>query len=179
VRTPVALGLGAVLAVLLIVAGVLALVGGTSPRAAPKNHLVGKVIPGFSLPSASGSGNVVSPWTNGRPAVVLFFAKWCTICHHEVPTLARAVGRGAVGPVRIIGVDADSELGTAKSFVEASHVHFPVGVDPLEELAAELVPQGLPAAVFVRADGRVAEVQYGALSVFQLSAGLSKLVHVK
>ena len=103
---------------------------------------------------------------------------------HDLPPRGadpRAGGRPRRGSVRCASSastpTASSER--AKSFVEASHVHFPVGVDPLEELAAELVPQGLPAAVFVRADGRVAEVQYGALSVFQLSAGLSKLVHVK
>jgi thiol-disulfide isomerase/thioredoxin len=175
VRTPVALALGALVSVMLIAAGVIALVGGSSPTTAPKNALVGTVIRGFVLRGVNGRVEVASPWSAGHPAVVLFFAKWCTPCHREVPALARVIGRGDLGGVLVIGVDEDVQLSAAQAFVRATRVHFPVGQDQFTELASALVPGGLPAAVFVRANGQVVDVQYGSMSVLELSAGLSDL----
>jgi thiol-disulfide isomerase/thioredoxin len=174
VRTPIALGIGAVFSVLLVAAGLIALLGGTAPA---KSSLPTKPLPEFSLPKVTGRGRLVMPWSEGHPTVVLFFAKWCTICHREVPMLARVIGRGDLGPVRVVGIDEDAQLGVAQAFVRSSGVRFPVGLDSLEMWAAEFVPAGLPAAIFVRANGKEADLQYGALTVMQLSAGLSKLVH--
>jgi thiol-disulfide isomerase/thioredoxin len=172
-RGPVALG-GVVLAVLLIVAGILVLVGGSTSHK-PSDSLVGTTLHGFSIPRVNGRGEVASPWSAGHATVVLFFAQWCAPCHREVPALASVIGRGDLGAVRVIGVDEDAQLGTARSFVRASGVRFPVGLDHLIELASVLVPGGLPGAVFVRANGKVAAVQYGPMTVLQLSAALSML----
>jgi thiol-disulfide isomerase/thioredoxin len=165
------------LAVLLIFAGVLGLLGVFTPSSpkAPNNSLVGPVIHGFGLPGVNEAGTVLAPWNDGHPAVVLFFGNFCAPCHQEIPRLAPLIGHGEVGGVDFVGVDEDQLMSTARAFVRESHVHFPVGLDHFLELADLLVPAGLPAAVFVTGSGRVVDVQYGALSDVQLSAGLSEL----
>jgi len=138
---------------------------------------VGVDLPVFSLKNVTGRGRVATPWSDGHPAVVLFFAQWCVLCHREVPTLARVLGRGDLGDVRVMGIDEDAQPSVAKGFVRTSGVRFPVGLDSFETWASRLVPAGLPGAVFVRANGSIADVEYGAMSVMQLSAGLSTLAH--
>jgi thiol-disulfide isomerase/thioredoxin len=175
--TPVALIVSGALAVLLIVAGVLALVGVFTPSS-PKEangSLVGTVIHGFSLPGVNEPGSVLAPWSDGRATVVLFVGDFCAPCHEELDRLAPLIGHGDIGGVRFVGVDEDELMSTARSFLRATHVDFPVGLDHFLELADVLVPGGLPAAVFVAGTGRVVDVQYGLLSNEQLSAGLSEL----
>src|SRR3974390_1740408 len=177
--------LGGTLAVLLIVAGVLALLGQGSPSESlstnplgPPNALVGERLP--ALPVMRMVNAAVAdrtPWRDARGAVLLFFAEWCAVCHSEGPRLAANPGRGEIGGVRIVGLDGDAALGAARSFVASDHVRFPVQWDTGLQVADRLLPSGFPAAVFVSRAGRVVAVHYGALSLMQLSAGLSEIVH--
>lgn len=170
------------LALLLVVAGVLALLGQGSPGKVAPPSLVGQRMQaverqsGFPswLPAVGARGKVRWPWASHHGAVLLFFANWCYPCHQEVPTLARVVGRGHVGGVRIVGIDGDLSSGAAASFVSSNHVLFLVGHDAGLAVSTQLAPN-YPEAIFVKPDGRVVEVHYGALSVMQLSAGLSKI----
>lgn len=166
--------------VLVAAAAVAAMVIGTvaftlvQPTQGPRAALIGVRLRGFGseLPSVNGEGHVVAPWTNGRAGVLLFFAHWCAPCRAELPTLAHAIGPGVVDGAQVIGVDEDASVGAARAFVRQSGVRFPVGQDYLTQLAELLVPAGLPAAVFVEANGRVAEVHYGTLSPAALRAGI-------
>jgi hypothetical protein len=169
-------------AVLLVIAGVLALLGQGSPASGPpaQNALIGTSLsrlPPLRPPLEQVGHAGVLPRRFWAPhgAVLLFFAQWCTACHHEVNSLARALGRGDVSGVKVLGVDGDQSGSVAAGFVAAHHVRFPVFHDGSLELAGALVPTGFPAAVFVKSDGKVVDVQYGALSVMQLDAGLSKI----
>ena len=178
-RIPAVLLVAGVLAVLLIVGGVLALLGqGSTSGPPPPNALVGaRLIPLPAMSTVSGGPAGTAPWRHDRGAVLLFFAKWCTVCRTEVPTLAHALGHGDVGGVQVVGLEGDASLGTAKAFSSAMHVRFPVAWDKGLEVADALAPSGFPAAVFVKPSGRVVAVDYGALSIMQLSAGLSEIVH--
>jgi peroxiredoxin len=171
--------------VLLIVAGVLALLGQGSPSESlttnplgPPNALVGERLPALPVMRTLNGGTADrTPWRGERGAVLLFFAKWCAVCHDEVPQLAANLRRGEIGGVRIVGLDGDAGFGTAQSFITSNHVRFPVDWDEGLQVATRLVPSGFPAAVFVSSSGRVVAVHYGALTLMQLSAGLSEIVH--
>jgi thiol-disulfide isomerase/thioredoxin len=178
-RLPILLMIGAILSILLIVAGVVALLT-PSPKGTPANSLVGKKLPGAivdDLSRVGGSGRLGVPWGHGHGAVLLFFADWCTVCHSEVPRLARELGRGDVGTVHVVGLDGDDAASVAAGFVKSNHVRFPVGYDKGLQVAAALVPGAFPAAVFIRSNGRIASIQYGVISNLQLSAGLSMIGH--
>jgi hypothetical protein len=173
---------GGIAAVLLVVAGVLALLGQGSPASGPPppNTLVGtnlSTLPPLRPPleRVGRPGALPRRFWAPHGAVLLFFAQWCTACHHEVSSLARSLGRGDVSGVHVIGVDGDQSGSVAAGFVTAHHVRFPTFHDGTLELAGALVPTGFPAAVFVKSNGKVVDVQYGALSLLQLDAGLSKI----
>jgi AhpC/TSA family protein len=179
-RLPILLGVAALLAVLLIVAGVLALLGQGSPSTTgpPANALVGVRLNARTFPRETllnGHGRLVAPWVGHRGAVLLFFADWCTVCHGEVHRLAHLLGAGDVGGVRVVGYDGDVGASVAAGFVASNHIEFPVAHDKYLAIADTLVPAGLPGAVFVGAGGKITAVDYGALSVLQLDAGLSTI----
>jgi len=106
---------------------------------------------------------------NGTPAVLLFFGNWCPSCHQELPPLAAAVraqdrAGGRLSHIRVIGVDSEDSVGSAKSFIQSSGVTFPVAYDPDITVTSGLFSfEGDPYAVFVKGDGTVARIVRGAV----------------
>jgi peroxiredoxin len=176
-HVPVLLAVAAILSVLLIVAGVLALLGQGSPstKGPPVSRTVGLQLHASTfprLPLVDAPGTLAAPWGHHHGAVLLFFADWCTVCHGEMHRLARELGP-EIGTVHVVGFDGDSSPGVASAFVSSNHLRFPVAHDGALEVADALVHAAFPATVFLSATGKVKAVHYGAISNMQLSAGLS------
>jgi thiol-disulfide isomerase/thioredoxin len=114
-----------------------------------------------SVPADGGS--------NGTPAVLLFFGNWCPSCHQELPPLAAAVraqdqAGGRLSHVRVIGVDSEDSVSSAKSFINSSGVTFPVASDSdLTVTSGLFYFEGDPYAVFVKGDGTIAKIVRGAV----------------
>jgi peroxiredoxin len=131
---------------------------------------VGAQAPRFSLPQLGGPGTVGNEVGDGSPTVILFFANWCSICHGELPALAKVVTsqRHSVNSLRkiqVIGVDSLESAGSAESFVKSSGVTFPVGLDSdASVIAGKYDFRGPPYAVFIEPDGRIAAIKASALS---------------
>jgi len=142
---------------------------------------VGAGAPSFSLAALGGGGRVSAP-TDGRPAVVVFFASWCTSCQKELPAVAAAYRRqqASAGPlhaVRILGIDALDPRGSGAAFAARSHVTFPVGFDPNGDVTnGRFGFSALPEVVFERADGTVTKIVYGPVTTSQLARGEEQLV---
>jgi peroxiredoxin len=164
---------GALLASLLIITGVLALLGGgTSGQ--PRSNLVGEPVSAFTILPGVNGGAVRAPWLSHHSAVLLFFADWCAPCHAELPALSRSLGSGRIGDTVVIGIDGDHSPSVALSFVTASGTKFAVAQDANLALASTLVP-AFPAAVFVTSRGIVASEHFGVITVAQLRAGVAAL----
>lgn len=172
--TRVALSIGAaVLATLLILAGVISLLSQGS-AGTDRNKLVGSKIAAFTiLPGVNGAA-VRAPWLSHHPAVLVFFANWCAPCHAELPVLAKSLGDGRIGQAIVVGIDGDHSPSVASSFVASSGARFAVAQDANLAVANTLVP-AFPAAVFVTSSGTVAAVHYGTISPAQLRAGAATL----
>jgi thiol-disulfide isomerase/thioredoxin len=111
----------------------------------------------------------------GRPAILLFFASWCTPCRKEIPMVA-AVDReeaarahtgsaSNTGQVAFVGVDVNDSTSSGLAFVRQAGVDFPVGADPEDQVAAGILHlRGLPTTLFVSAEGRVEGAVLGPLS---------------
>lgn len=167
----VSLVAGTTLAIVLIV--IVSVVTGGSAQ--PGNPLDGRHLDSFTLPGLTG-GSVTSPWTTGHPAVVVFFASWCTPCVAELPVVARWVDRHALAPVEVIGVDVNDTTAAGRTFAHASGVTFRVGVDPASTLASsEFLLPGLPDTVFVSGAGVVSSAVNGAVTMTELATGVAQL----
>jgi peroxiredoxin len=178
-HVPVLLAVAAILSVLLIVAGVLALLGQGSPSTSgpPVSRTVGLQLRAGTFPRlrlVGAPGRLTAPWGHHHGAVLLFFADWCTVCHGEMRRLATELGSD-IGTVHVVGFDGDAEASVAAAFVASNHLRFPVAWDGQLEVADALVPAAFPATVFVSSTGRIKAVHYGVLTNMELSAGLSMI----
>ena len=134
---------------------------------------VGAAAPAFSLPLLGGGGKVGTPANgggDGKPAVLVFFASWCTPCQTEIPAIA-AVYRhqAAAGRVPVIGVDGNDPTGDALKFAHESGVTFPVAVDPYYQVTEGLYYfSGDPDAVFINGNGTIEHIVRGPITRSEL-----------
>ena len=172
----VSLGIGATLAVALIVV-VSLLTAGRAPSggSAPTSALVGQRVRAFSMAGLDG-GREAMPWGEGHPTVLIFFASWCYPCQQEMPKVVAYLRRHEAAPVAVLGIDANDERGAARAFVARDRLDFPVVVDPNGDVTSGTFRfQTLPETVFLTARGVVTGVHFGAISPEKLAAGIAAL----
>ena len=137
---------------------------------------VGRVAPGFSLPSLRGGQKVSLAGFAGHPVVLNFFASWCQNCRAELSAFAK-VSSAPYGALRFVGVDTDdASPGRARSLLAAAGDNYPVGVDRNGDVATSLyLVQALPVTVFISANGRILGQAFGAQTVRGLTPWLRRL----
>jgi thiol-disulfide isomerase/thioredoxin len=135
----------------------------TTGNGEPTSNLVGKSVAPFSL-SGLKSGTIVAPWKSHHAAVLIFFASWCEPCQGEMPKVAAYLRHHNQGSIHIVGIDANDERGAATTFVNKSGVTFPVAFDANGVVTAQSFKfLTLPETAFVRANGIVNQVYFGAI----------------
>lgn len=102
-----------------------------------------------------------------------FFGAWCSLCHSELPPLAKEVhqqqsGSGPLKGLAVVGVDSIDSPSQAASFAASSGVTFPVASDGDAQVTSSLYGfTGDPYAVFVSGKGTIVAIHRGPLSVSQ------------
>ena len=109
----------------------------------------------------------------GRPTVVNFFANWCEPCKRELPAMQAAAQ--ANPQVAFVGVDHQDSREDAIELLDRHGVTYPAGYDPRGDVAAKYFVRGLPATVFIGADGRIVDFHQGELNAKELQERLAKL----
>ena len=105
----------------------------------------------------------------GRPAVLWFWAPWCTICRVEAPEVAEVAGEYA-GQVAIIGVAGRGDVPSMREFVaDTGTGSFPHLVDEEGRLWNRVKVVSQPAFVFVDRSGAI-ETFAGSLGGDELRA---------
>jgi cytochrome c biogenesis protein CcmG/thiol:disulfide interchange protein DsbE len=171
----VSLGIGAVVAIALIVVVSILTGGSPSDQGSTRNSLVGHRVAAFHVPGLLG-GTVSAPWARGEPGVVIFFASWCGPCQREMPEVARYLRAHPPVGATVVGIDALDQSAAAKAFVARDRVPFAVGVDATGDLTTgEFGFRTVPETVFVNAKGVVTDVYLGAIPRVDLVKGLVAL----
>lgn len=127
-------------------------------------------------PLGGGASVTLAAEVGHRPAVVNFFASWCTACAKELDAFG-AVSARAKGAVAFVGIDTnDSDHSLAEKLLRAGGVRYPVLVDGAGLQAATAYGvDALPATFFLDASGRVVGEVLGAEDAPALSARLRGL----
>lgn len=107
----------------------------------------------------------------GRPALVDFWASWCEPCRQEAPELAR-LGRSLGGAAKVVGIDYTDREDSARSFIARYGWTFPVLSDPDGIYGANFGFSGLPTAVVLDSQGRVAATLRGPQTIVDFRRAL-------
>jgi thiol-disulfide isomerase/thioredoxin len=138
----------------------------------------GRVAAPFTLPELRADrGDVVLAAAPGQPTVVNFFAAWCEPCKRELPALQAAAA--AHPGVSFLGVDHQDARVDAIELLDRFDVTYPAGYDPRGDVAAKYFVRGLPATVFIGADGRIVDFHQGELNAAELQERLDRLTSRK
>jgi thiol-disulfide isomerase/thioredoxin len=128
-------------------------------------------LPDLALPCFTGADSVSVAAIRG-PAVINLWASWCAPCVRELPEM-NSYARRAAGRVHVIGVDTRDGRDPARALGEDLGLNFPMLFDESELLRVRLRLAGLPATLFVDADGRIRHVHNAATLD---EAGIDRLV---
>jgi thiol-disulfide isomerase/thioredoxin len=127
----------------------------------------------MSLSCLGGGGSVDLAQVRG-PAVLNVWASWCGPCAQEVGYLVEA-HRGLGDAVRFIGLDLSDDPADARAWNAFHGVQWPSLADPNSSVRGPLRVVGPPVTFFVRSDGTVAGVHYGAFtSTAEVRAAVEK-----
>lgn len=112
---------------------------------------------------------------HGRPALVVFWASWCTSCGQEAPAVERFYASGE-GRGRMVGVDwSDPNTGDARAFIRRYRWTFPILRDEEGTVGnAYGLGVGLPDTFVVSSQGRIRQVLRGPQTVASLRAALAQ-----
>ncbi len=140
----VVLGLLAAAAVAGLVIAELATSGsGESKRAAPA--LPSQVLNGPRVDVAS---------LRGKPALVNFWASWCTPCKEEAPTLDQLSDK-LRGRARVVGVDYNDTPSNATAFIRDHRLSYPILRDGSGSVATRYGVTGLPTTFVLDPRGQI------------------------
>lgn len=130
---------------------------GPGSRAEPR-----RTLPGIELPCL-GPGAPVRLADLRGPAVLNVWASWCGPCAAEIPFLVEA-NRELGSRVRFVGVDLTDEPPDARAWNAFHDVGWPSLRDPDGAIRGPLRVPGPPVTFFIRSDGTLAAVHYGAFT---------------
>jgi thiol-disulfide isomerase/thioredoxin len=123
----------------------------------------GKLARDFSATTADGEAFRLSD-LRGKPAIINFWATWCTSCLVEMPDLKEIQAEFGADKLRVVAVNSGESNGDALEFVEFLDADdFIYAMDPSLAVTDAYGVIGLSTSVFVDADGVIRATYTGQL----------------
>ncbi len=131
-------------------------------------------MPALTLAVLDGGGNTtLTAAAQGKPAVVNLWASWCPPCRREMPVLVDAqLNRKDIA---FVFVNQGEAAADAAQFVASVPSLHNVLLDPQTQLGRAVGSSAMPTTLFYGIDGKLVDMQIGALSTATLAAKLDKL----
>lgn len=107
------------------------------------------------------------------PVVINLWASWCPPCRREMPMLAEEAARAA--GVRILFVNQGEGAAAIRRYLAREGIVLAPLLDPDGRMLRHFGMQGLPATLFIGADGRLRRAHMGEISRAGLRAGIAGL----
>jgi len=114
------------------------------------------------------------PAFHGKPTVINLWASWCPPCRREMPAFAAA--QAANADVNFVFLNQAEAAQDVAQFLDK---HAPalrnVLIDPAGEASRKFSNRGLPATLFLDAEGRLVDLRVGELSTASLAQRLESI----
>lgn len=143
------------------------------PSDAVSSGMVGKVAPGWSFSTPSGTA-IASKDFAGKAHLVVFWATWCGPCKMEVDEL-KALRKQFPKDVEVVGLSVDESVGEVPRTMQEIGIDYPVavGATPLFD---SLGFDGIPKSYLVDKEGVVRAEFDGLTDRAQLAAAVAKVL---
>lgn len=149
-------------------------------RGEDTRSLKGQQAPDVALKTLDGKDFSVAS-NAGKVLVIDFWATWCGPCKVTLPhinQLASDTARAEKGLV-VVAVNLREDEAKVKAFLEQNKFTMPVPMDTKAELAKAFKVQGIPTAVVIGRDGKIAEVVVGSGQNEKLDSAIDKALEAK
>ncbi len=137
---------------------------------------VGQVAPAFTLPRASGGGDVSLASLKGKPVYLNFFATWCAPCNDEAPSVVELYNKYHNRGFVTLAVN---ELENRKKALEFAHKYrypFAVVVDGDGKMGKNYGALGLPVHVFIDRRGKISTYRLGEMTPSEIESAIKKIL---
>lgn len=128
---------------------------------------------GLSLQRLDGAPATLGAF-HGKPMVVNLWASWCPPCRREMPAFEQA--QAAHPDIHFVFLNQGEAAATVRQYLGA---HAPslanALLDPAGEASRQLSNRGLPATLFLDAQGRLLDIRVGELSSATLAQRLQSI----
>lgn len=155
-----------------------ALPGAATPPV--RSVTLGAVAPDFTLPDLFDAETTYTLSAyQGQPVILNFWASWCVPCRREMPALQQTAAHYKADGLVLLGMNQTylDTLSEARAFVEELGLTFPTTRDDDGSIGARAYQVvGIPTTVFITAEGDVAHIQIGELSLEQITAYTEQLM---
>ncbi len=138
------------------------LLQGKDPAILP-SAMIGKQVPEFTLPMATGDGKLATAdmLHEGKPFLVNFFASWCVTCKGEQQVLAKFTQKTGIA---VYGIDYKDTKKDVAAWLERHGNPFrATGFDEAGRIAIDFGVYGVPETFLVGGDGIIRYKHVGAL----------------
>jgi thiol-disulfide isomerase/thioredoxin len=130
-------------------------------------------MPGLVMDRIGASPISLAP-ANGSPAVVNLWASWCPPCRREMPMMAELAATAK--DVTFLFVNQGEGRSVIETYLTSQKLALSnVLLDPHRQVARHYGMPGLPATLFIGADGRLKSVHIGEISREALTAAIEQL----